>query len=111
MALRATSQLVPTPSSTRRPVNASFSFAVTVVDRRAPKAKPRTLELALAASNDLSFADGQKTVTQEVSVGSEPVDVTFPSEGISGPGNLAAFEVTLRENGGSRIVSCMIALE
>ena len=45
MALKADSELDPTPTVTAKPVNDSFDFDVDVVDRRADKPRARTLEL------------------------------------------------------------------
>ena len=112
MALRATSALVPDPSSTTRPVNRNFTFTVEVVDRRAARATKHTLELSLAASNDLMFSGGTKTVTQEETIGSVPVTVTFSSKRIAGGGDdLSSFRVTLREQGGSDLVFCLVGIE
>ena len=110
MALRATTPLVPSPRSTRRPVNASFTFRVTVVDRQASSPTPRTLELVLASSNDLTF-EGVKAISQVEMVGSDPINVTFSGKRIQGSAaDLDGFRVTLRE-GTKNLPFCMIGID
>lgn len=110
MALRATTPLVPSPRSTTRPVNASFTFRVTVVDRQASAPSQRALELVLASSNDLTFGSA-KTVSQVEMVGSDPVQVTFSGKRIKGSGaDLDGFRVTLRE-GTKNLPFCVIGIE
>lgn len=110
--LRAVSPLEPDPDSTSRPVNETFDFVVTLVDRKAERKSPRTLELSLAVDNDLFFPNGSKTVTQVESIGATPVVVTFRKK-ITGPGkDLSSFRVSLREEGsGDVLVFCMIGLD
>ena len=111
MALKADSELTPTPDATARPVNDSFRFEVDVVDRRAVKPTARTLELVLAAGNDLFFAGRKKSVAQDETVGKDPVHVTFTARTISGSGaDLSSFRVTLREQGGADLVFCLIRI-
>lgn len=112
MALTATSSLVPEPSSVSRPLkNKSITFDVDVVDRRAAKPAERTLEIRMAASNDLVFADGSKSLTQKVDVGSDPVAVTFSAK-ISGTGaELAFFRVTLLDATEGELMACLVRLE
>ena len=110
--LRALSALEPDPGSTTRPVNKMFDFVVTLVDRKAERKSPRTLELSLAADNDLFFPGGSKTVTQVESIGDTPVDVTLDRKKITGSGtDLSSFRVTLREEGGDVLVFCLIGLD
>ena len=111
MALKAVSELDPTPAVTARPVNDTFDFEVDVVDRRADKPGVRTLELSLAPGNDLFFPGRQKTVEQDETVGKDPVHVTFSAK-ISGSGaGLSSFRVTLQEKDGPDLVFCLIRLE
>jgi hypothetical protein len=112
MALKAVSELNPTPEVTARPVNDTFQFEVDVIDRRADKPKARTLELVLAAGNDLFFTGRTKTVEQDETVGKESVHVTFKAKTISGSGaDLSSFRVTLREQDGEDLVFCLVRLE
>ena len=112
MALRATSPLTADHNATPRPVKDSFSFEVEVVDRRATAPTIRTLELVLAAGNDLSFVGGSKSVSQDVTVGAAPVSVSLAGKRITGLGDgLASFRVTLREQGGSDLVFCLIRID
>jgi hypothetical protein len=111
--LRAVSPMEPDPRSTTRPVNETFDFVVTLVDRKAERKSQRTLELSLAAENDLFFPGGSKTVTQVESIGDTPVEVTLDRKKIIGPGkDLSSFRVTLREEGSDAdLVFCMIGLD
>ena len=111
--LRALSALEPDPRSTTRPVNKMFDFVVTLVDRKAESESPRTLELSLAAENDLFFPGSSKTVTQVESIGATPVVVTLDRKKITGPGKgLSSFRVSLREAGSDAVlVFCMIGLD
>jgi hypothetical protein len=112
MALKADSELDPTPQVTTRPVNDTFDFDVDVVDRRADKPRVRTLELTLAPGNDLFFTGRKKTVEQDETVGKDPVHVTFKTKTISGSGaGLSSFRVTLQEKDGPDLVFCLIRLE
>ena len=112
MALKAVSELNPTPEVTAKPVNDTFQFEVDVVDRRADKPKVRTLELSLAPGNDLFFTGRQKTVEQDETVGKDPVHVTFKATAISGSGaDLSSFRVTLQEKDGPDLVFCLVRLE
>lgn len=112
MALRAVSELEKGPTSTRRPVDDTFTFDVDVVDRQAKTPKARTLELALSEDNDLFFAGNSKTVEQVTMVGDTPVHVTFAGKRIRGSAaGLAAFRVTLREKDGDVLVFCLIGIE
>src|SRR5215204_3129910 len=86
MALKADSELDPTPQATAKPVNDTFQFEVDVVDRRADKPKVRTLELVLAPGNDLFFTGRSKTVEQDATVGKDVVHITFKAKTISGSG-------------------------
>jgi hypothetical protein len=109
MALKATS-LTPDPSSTSLP--ATITFVAEVVDRKAVTPVERTLELALAAGNDLVFAGGAKSVTQKEKVGASPVNVTFARKKITGTGaDLSSFRVTLRDDAGNDLVFCLVGLE
>jgi len=111
MALKADSELDPTPQLTAKPVNDSFTFEVDVVDRRADKPRVRTLELALAPGNDLFFPGRKKTVEQDETVGKDPVHVTFKATPISGSAaDLSSFRVTLQEKDGADLVFCLIRL-
>jgi hypothetical protein len=112
MALTATTSLVPEPSSASRPLKSkSFTFDVDVVDRKASKPTKRTLEIRLAASNDLVFTGGSKSVTQDVLVGAVPVAVTFTTK-ISGTGDeLAFFRVTLLDDAQTEMMACLVRLE
>jgi hypothetical protein len=112
MALKAVSELNPTPEVTAKPVNDTFQFEVEVVDRRADKPKVRTLELSLAPGNDLFFTGRQKTVEQDETVGKDPVHVTFKAKTICGSGaDLSSFRVTLQEKDGPDLVFCLVRLE
>jgi len=112
MALKADSELDPTPQLTAKPVNDTFTFEVDVVDRRADRPRVRTLELALAPGNDLFFPGRTKTLDQDETVGKDPVHVTFKGKTITGSGaDLSSFRVTLREQGGADLVFCLIRLE
>ena len=112
MALKAISELNPTPAQTTKPVNETFDFEVDVVDRRADKPRVRTLELSLAPGNDLFFTGRQKTVEQDETVGKDPVHVTFSGKTISGSGaDLSSFRVTLQEKDGPDLVFCLVMLE
>jgi hypothetical protein len=108
MALRATTKLVPQPSSTTRPVNASFTFDVTVVDRQATAPTSRTLELVLSEENDLVFGNNTKAFSQDVVVGEEEVPVTFVTR-VKGPArDLAAFQVALSAETSAHLPVCRI---
>jgi hypothetical protein len=110
--LRAVSPMEPIPRSTSRPVNETFDFVVTLVDRKAERKSPRTLELSLGADNDLFFPGNSKTVTQVESIGNTPVEVTLDRKKITGSGAaLSSFRVTLREEGGDVLVFCLIGLD
>ena len=112
MALKADSELDPTPLVTARPVNDTFDFEVDVVDRRADKPRVRTLELSLAPGNDLFFTGRQKTVEQDATVGKDPVHVTFKAKTISGSGaGLSSFRVTLQEKDGADLVFCLVRIQ
>jgi hypothetical protein len=112
MALRATSPLTPDHNSTPRPVKDTFSFDVEVVDRRATAPAKRTLELTLAPGNDLVFAGGSKSVTQDEMVGSVPVRVAFAGKRITGTGvDVSSFRVMLREQNVEDLVFCMIRID
>ena len=112
MALKAISELNPTPAVTAKPVNDTFDFQVDVVDRRADKPTVRTLELSLAPGNDLFFTGRQKTVEQDETVGKDPVHVTFSAKTIGGSGaDLSSFRVTVQEKDGPDLVFCLIRLE
>jgi|SRR5688572_1645795 len=112
MALRAISPLTPDPTSAKQPLkNKPISFAVQLVDVKAPTPIDRTLEWALAASNDLVFANGGKTVTRTRKIGATPVDVTL-NETISGTSDESErFRVTLRQADGSDLAACFVGLE
>jgi uncharacterized membrane protein len=112
MALRAISPLTPDPSSAKRPLKSrAFAFSVQLVDVKAPAPTDRTIEVSLAAGNDLQFAGGVKTVTRTRKVGATAVDVTL-NETISGTvADLGSFRVTLRETGGKDLAACFVNLE
>ena len=112
MALRAISSLTADPTSVKRPLKSkAVSFGVQLVDVKAPTPIDRTLELVLAASNDLVFAGGAKTVTRTRKIGATAVDATF-NETISGTAeDVASFRVTLREAGGSDLAACFVNFE
>ncbi len=112
MALTAVSNLVPNPASAARPLrNKTFTFVVDVFDQDSAKPTMRTLELSLAASNDLFFTGGTKSVTQKEKVGAATVTVTFSTK-ITGTGaETAFFRVTLKEEAGDDLMACLVRLE
>jgi hypothetical protein len=112
MALRAISSLTAEPTSVKRPLKSkAISFGVQLVDVKTPTPVDRTLELVLAASNDLVFAGGEKTVTRTRKIGATAVDVTF-NETVSGTAaDVASFRVTLREAGGNDLAACFVNFE
>src|SRR5262245_24476799 len=112
MALRAISALTVDPGSAKKPLkNTSLTFSVQLVDTKTPDAKDRTLELSLAAGNDLVFASGAKTVTRTRKVGATALDVTL-NEAITGTGaDAGAFRVTLREVPSNDLAVCFVNLE
>jgi hypothetical protein len=112
MALAAISNLVPDPASTPRPLrNKSFTFVVDVVDRKTTSPVARTLALDLAASNDLVFPGGSKSVEQNVAVGRDPVTVTFETKISGTAAGLAFFRVTLSDEAENALAACLVRLE
>jgi len=112
MALRAVSALTASPSSAKKPLrNKSFTFSVQLVDVKATSPSDRTLELSLAAANDLTFSGGAKAVTRVKKVGATAVSVTF-NETVSGTGTgISSFRVTLTELPSNILAACFVGLE
>jgi hypothetical protein len=112
MAIAAITGLVPTPDSAARPLkNKSITFTVDVIDAEAARPKKVTLELRVASSNDLVFADGSKSFTQDETVGKNPVTVTFATKISGAATNLAFFRVTLFDDAENALMACLVRLE
>jgi hypothetical protein len=112
MALAATSDLVPDPTSAARPLKSkSFTFTVDVMDDEATRPKKVTLELRLASSNDLVFTGGSKSVSQDETIGKVPVTVTFAIKISGAAANLGFFRVTLFDDADNALMACLVRLE
>jgi hypothetical protein len=84
---------------------------IDLADSLASRTTARTIMLTLAASNDLTFSGGSKTVTKDVTVGSTPVSTTVSTR-LSGTGDaLAFFRVTVSEVGGDDLTACLVSIE
>jgi len=98
---------VPDPPETSLPGVVTFRAEV----MSDSKSKPHVLEIRLAESNELVFADGSKAVKQTVTIGTSPVKVAFSKKKISGdPGDLAFFRVTLFDSDDNPLDACLVQL-
>jgi hypothetical protein len=108
MALAATTKLDRQPSSTTRPVDGSFTFTVTVVDRDATAPTSRTLKLVLSDENDLVFDDNTKVFSQNEDVGKDPVPVTFKARIKGAADDTSSFSVALAAKNSANLPFCLI---
>lgn len=108
MALQADSGLTATPDPAVLP--ATITFQADVLDPDAKSVKEHEIELRLAESNKLKFANGTKSVTQTEKIGKTPVTVSIRARVVGPDPNIFSFNVSMRDENGNEIVSGFVEI-